>query len=767
MKFTIVTTPTNDGWTVNISCPDSPEIKVASRNLKRCGEEPAGFPLPPATDAAVWEQQIHAPLCDPENGDADPIQSLYDDIIYKSDPGPDGVEKFGRYLTAVLLGNNWNTLKTAAQNTSIELDLQFGADDTELTRLPWEMMYGDDRPLAASDTHDVSINRIVPSTVKTTRPITLPLKLLFVIGRQLDDALRPGAEYLGLLRRMKVRFGADVSNMDMNVRLLTETATDELQSMINTFKPDIVHFICHGDIGETGGRLLLTKRESLDVDSRKTLEPDYCDAPRLLGLLRQEDAPHELPQIIVLNACHTGEAGTGEDIKGGYRSLAAKLVEEGVPIVIGMTGEVADGACRIFTRKFYEALMTQSQITLASARGRRSAMLYFTDNYKTSVEWARPTLFMAEGVSSTLAVDGHAAAREMAVIPSRYVLKPLEALCDRFIPLKGYQQFRNQVPANGSPKLLAFKVDEAEVDEIRFGKTRLLEEIAAHAVLDGLIPCAVLSRPSRHFEPSPNLLSLAIRVAHSMNLARKNFSVPERYTSNALDLAGLVLGQDPPPPPDPNNTTLFELKKERIINELSKLGQANQPANPGFQVVRAAMLADFRQLQTDIEAKIGEKRIPILLLDDLHRYEGVADDLLNKMIDMHGLGAADLVVPMVFTYSSVNVSGNGFTAITEFIKNSSKYIFGNLPLQRISDPHEEKLAYCQYLLSREEPLAVSWRSEKSEDVGHLFNVLRSTIKGVPSMFGDPQLHAVLSFAKLSKILVDADDEVIFNNLAGN
>lgn len=765
MRFSLVTTPTTDGWRVEISCSDKPDFKVAARQLKRCGAQPDGFPLPPSDDVAVWDAKIHATLCAPPGNDPAPIKSLFEDIIFKSDPGADGVEKFGRYLSAVLLGNNWDAFEQAANKDSIELDLQFDADDVELNRLPWEMMYGTDRPLAADLTRDVSINRIVAGKVATTKAVSLPLKLLFVIGRQLDDALRPGAEYLGMLRRMKVKFGTDVRNMDMNVRLLTETATDELQLAINEFKPDVVHFICHGDIGESGGRLLLTKRETEEITSKKTQEPDYCDAQRLLGLLRQDESPHELPQIIVLNACHTADAGEAADIKGGYRSLAASLVAEGVPIVIGMTGEVADGACRIFTRKFYQALLTEVPITMASARGRRAAMVYFTDNYKTSVEWARPTLFIAKGVSPTIQLDLASSARKLSEIPSKYVEDP-QALCDRFTPLQAYQKFRYEAVKNGSPTLLAFKVDEAEVDANRFGKTRLLEEVAAHAVMDGFVPCAVLSRPSKSFEPSPNLLSLAVRVADSMDKARDHFSIPKRYVSTALELACMVLNQDPPkPPPDLKNPTNFLWEKDKVIQALSKLGQAGQPPEPGFAPVRASMLADFRQLQADIEAETGEKRIPLLLLDDLHRYEGVAYVLLNNLVEGHGLGDKDLVIPMVFTYSSVGVAGGGLPAIRDFINGSGKYIFDNLPLQRISDPHEEKLAYCQYLLSRKQPLAVSWRSDKSDLVKVLFDQMRTRIKGVPSMFGDSEVQGALNFAKGVDVLLDADDERIFDSLA--
>jgi hypothetical protein len=448
------------------------------------------------------------------------------------------------------------------------------------------------------------------------------------------------------------------------------------------------------------------------------------------------------------------------DIKGGYQSLAAKLVEQGVPIVIGMAGEVADGACRIFTRKFYEALLTKSEITLASARGRRAAMIFFTDTYKSHVEWARPTLFMAKGVSPIIKLDADASNRKISEIPSKYIENPA-ALCDRFLPLQAYQKFRNQALKSGSAKLLAYKGEEADGSPNQLGKTRLLEEIAAHAVMDGFIPCTLLSNPP--FEASPNLLLLALSVADSMDQTRDHFSTARLHTSKALDLGCWALNKTPLAAPETKDIANFEWQKDLIIRELRTLGEPGQPPLPRYQSVRASILADFRQLQTDIESVTGEKRIPLLLMDDLHKYEGVASVLLDNMIDGHGLGDQNLVIPMIFTYSIVGRTAGG-EIIKAYINKSGKYIFDNLSLSRISDPHEEKLAYCQYLLSRDPPLAVNWRSDKSKEVKELLEVMREKIKGVPSLFKDGELGLVFRFARGTEVLLEADDEHILNSL---
>src|ERR1700760_573508 len=73
---------------------------------------------------------------------------------------------------------------------------------------------------------------------------------------------------------------------------------------------------------------------------------------------------------------------------------AAALVSAGVPMVVGMSGEVADSACRLFTRRFYEALLQGESVAAATAEGRRAG-LTGADPYHT-VDWAFPSLLLSE-----------------------------------------------------------------------------------------------------------------------------------------------------------------------------------------------------------------------------------------------------------------------------------------------------------------------------------------------------------------------------------
>ncbi|HKU77100.1 MAG TPA: CHAT domain-containing protein [Pyrinomonadaceae bacterium] len=779
MKFSIRTTPTptNEGWTVSVTCPKE-NVEFDDRELRRCGNMGEGFPVPVIALESV-KGQPHEALCDPQNNDPSNLQKLYDSIII-GDLAEGDSENFGKYLTAVLLGENWASMLAAADNEPIELELHFNCRDKEMNRLPWELMYSDTRPFGGYAGRDVAITRIVPSETKpSVEPLTLPLKVLFVIGRQIDDKLRPGAEYLGMLRRMKIPFMGtpEPRSINLNTRLLTEATREELRSAIVEFRPHIVHFICHGVVDGDGGRILLTK--PIEEQEGSELEADECNAEQLLEDMSDGKAPNNLPQIVVLNACHTadgaqnGERSAASDIKGSYLAMAAEFVAGGVSVAIGMAGEIADAACRIFTRNFYQALIKREPIALATASGRRAAIYYYRDYYTKSVEWMRPTLFAADNVLDELTVSAESqeAMLRLAEIPSKY-LEDRNLLCDHFSCLKAYQRFRLEIDSASERKMLAFRVIEQESKQLKFGKTRLLEEIAAQSVLDNLIPCLI--RNGGTVEPPTNLLNLTILLAGAMETTRGRFSVPRRGDSYAYQEAFKLFGLTA----DPGNPIEYKKAVAHIKAKFKDLGNPGEPADHDPEVAKAIILMDFQQLYDDINnfaaagkpnenaaGKVPSNSKPrklLLLLDDLHLYEGVAPVLLSDaMTGEYGLGDESLPIPVIFTYSAHSLT----KALEEIeaVVRRGKYV-GKHDLRRITDLAEARLAYSQYLLSREAPLSFNWLNSKKPDVDVLLEVLHKAISGVPSLFYQDKVENFLELAQASRTLLEADDEKIMQHL---
>jgi hypothetical protein len=762
MKLSLETTKQANGWTIEYRLDDD-HTSLPSRTLRHIGEAGKGFPLPPEQESVHWKGRPDENLCGAQ--DAAILETHFKKVIH-GEPQAGDVRAFGSYLTSVLFGQNWEeACKKAGQNEGIEIELRFSPEDIELQRLPWEMMYDDQVPFAASPTRGVAIARIVkqknPQTDKIS--LNLPLKVLFVIGSKLDNALRPGAEYLGLLRQMKIQLGHETRNRSLNVRIITQATIEEIEASVNDFNPTVVHFICHGD---DEGRLLLAKYN--EQKTGKTDKADLCDATRLLEILRQREAPHSVPPIIVLNACHTSEIS--ESGKESYSSLAAQLVAGGVAVAIGMRGEVADGVCRVFTRRFYQTLVTRNpinikanespiNINISTAHGRRAAMLHFVSNYEADyyenhVEWARPTLFLRDNLALELVNDETACV--LAESSQKFIIDN-STFCDRLSYLQHYQEFRNDIVSNRSGKMLLFSINVPDNNVEQYGKTRLLRELAIQVLLDGLIPCAIFS--DSQFEPPDSLLSFAFKIVDAMNETREMFGLQKRSDSFVLTLVASYFNEILP---DVTQKIEFGVKKDKLIKAC-----AESQDSPAPETVRMAMLEDFKTLQKDL-AELNLNAPIVVLLDDLHKYEGVTAGLLNSnFFKDKGLGDADTTISVIATYSTAGEQSSARKDIEDFIKavNGRVHARKAIELQPITELTEARMAYALHFISKEEPLAVSTRSDKQGSVNNFFDVLhKSVIKGIPSLFNDRMVGTMLEFAVADNLLLKADDEQIYENL---
>lgn len=780
------------GWTVKIVGPGGD--LGSARDLRRCGEAGDGFPVPKQA-LASWQGKPQEPLCAPQDDDPYPIRKVYEQVVV-GEARKAEIEQFGRYLSAVLFGDDWPLIEAAAGRESIELELYFSSWDVEMNRLPWEMLYGADVPLAAFRGRDVAITRIIESPQQPAAPqqqppaappeLSLPLRVLFVIGGQIDDKLRPGAEYIGLLRRMEIPLAGAVGkrSVELDTRPLLEATRLDLRRAVADFSPHIVHFICHGVAGADGGRIMLTK----PGDPGGQPEYEECDAERLLHDMSDEGRNLGLlPRIVVLNACHTADSpadaggaaqpSAGSSINSAYLSLAAQLVTGGVSVTVGMAGEIADVACRIFTSSFYEALLTDESVARATARARRAAMFYYPDRYTDSVEWVRPTIFAAEGALDKLSAGKASRAELLSLskITSQF-LSDQNLLCDRLPYLKEFHRLKQEIESGGMRQVLAFRLNEKGSDTEKYGKTRLLEEIAVTAVMNNFIPCLI--RSSGAFEPPNDLLPLALLLADAMNVTRKRFGVAERHPSNAharvFSQLGIVADTQ-----DPIKYTSAKIEALKRIRELAT------PADKALrkqhaELAKLIIVADFRQLAADINGAAAAaaadanlpappQRGPLLLLDDLHLYEGVTSLLLDEvMLAEYGLGNAALPVPVIFTYSAF-VSQNepepaAITDIDGFV-NRGKYV-SKTDLQRFAAPHEARLAYSQFLLSREKPLTANWVSNKRSDVEVFFKHLHRHVAGVPlKLYNNSDANSVIEYAADTDTLLDATAETMLKNLA--
>jgi hypothetical protein len=264
MRFTVTLRATAGGWSASIASPELKDWMADSRKLLKGAK---GYPHPAKEESDHWDDDE---LCiDVEDKIAPSLHRRI--VVGEPDPRNKEVERFGGYLRAVLLGPWWSKIKEDAPGHSIELEIDIPADEA-LQDFPWEMMAADDVPMAADPNRRIAITRIIATKdALSLSKIEIPLRVLFIVGRQIDEALQPGAEYLGLLRhfRMPIPSSKGTSvGAALHTRLLLQARREILADAIDEFCPSVVHIVAHGRLGDGGPEILLTREEGWCFEDR-------------------------------------------------------------------------------------------------------------------------------------------------------------------------------------------------------------------------------------------------------------------------------------------------------------------------------------------------------------------------------------------------------------------------------------------------------------------------------------------------------------------
>ena len=702
-----------NGWDVTIRGADG--TSIGTRTMRRCiADGVLPVPLPSEADAAALPPAApHRALCTAAS------PALAHELLARfaardADTGASpastagDAERVGRWLFDCLLGTTlWSVvLQHAGPDAPVELSLGWPADDLALSRLPWELMYGPGGFLAAHPKRAIAITRSpLPAGSAPrgapTRELRVRPRVLFVVGASLTDpAIQAGAEYLGLLRHLGST-GAVLAS-----RVIIDATPQRVTDVVKSFAPSIVHFITHGRLDADGrGRLTLFS------DVFRGL-PQELVAEQVVALLGTGDSR---PSVVVLNACET--AGAADPTLPALSTpLAAELVQAGMSVVVGHTGRITDRACRLFTRRFYEALLEGQSLPLATAEGRRTARAIGADP-ASSIQWAMPALLLAHDVVPTAVLEDVERVGQIARRAARCLtINNPTAFCGRTECLDEFGAMvsdRSTMPV----RLLAYEVAEREAGMAtpRYGKTRLLQEVASHAVREGLIPCQVVFIGGS--ETPKDALTLGVEIVKSIRNARVEFELPQVAAGDyaVVRLRAWTPGADTSALP------------AAVQEELLLMGAAPRPST---LAVRAAIRADLAGLARDATIT-GTQHAPVapvvVLIDDVHKFGDAARELLEHFVTADGLGVPGHPIPVVLAYTGGFVAGESDTAaqaITGFFE-SGKAFARRVYLRAFRGPVEDQLAYRQYLLHHDPPMVVS--QEES-----VLAMLRKRVRGVPS-----------------------------------
>jgi hypothetical protein len=767
VRYDIVLKKMAAGWEVSVVDPrtgldfvdpDTQAPLLAKPHQLGCkGAGRAAFPLPDPAVLAQAPADVPGALCAPVDDEV--LASALSELLNQGNAAG-SVRLFGRYLFTVLLGETlWKRLDQHAKQEPIELALRWARDDSALNRLPWETLCSESGFL--SQAPQVSITRRVTAPVQPIVPSDSTPCVLFVVGSPLSDrAIKPGAEYLGLLRAL------NSNGLYLDSHLLLNASIEKLQAAVKSFRPQVVHFICHGVAQGDQVKLQL-------VDDRNPKLTVEVACQSLVQSLKT-DRGLPLPQAVVLNACATA---TNDELESG-RPFAAELVEAGIPVVIGMSGHVADQACRMFSKGFYRALLAGEDVAVATAAGRRAAISFGGYDPKSKVDWALPVIFLAESLTEArLSTGAVGFGQVLHTLASKVAPPAYPGFCGRFELLQDFSLFmgsaENQRSAFGEPKLV-FAVSSPDADGKndesypRYGRTWLLQELAARAFRAGHLPC-VMDRPlagGNTWPTTPEALALTLlrAVKNSVQLLRAQ---PHFQTLlwNAPALMAVSdwfkAGPGPIPPTLPAEVTDLRLDDDDFSRRFAT----------AFRLDLASLIEAVRPFYPENMRR--NLRI-VLLIDDVHRMSDAAAILLSTFLGLDGIAgtpADDFRAVVTYAEKPSENQQSTVKTIEDWRGAAHGVHSGHLePFSRIVDFEQgDRLPYKQFLLGWQEPqpgtkqrtprpLTVALAERANPQLDYFFEALAETCEGVPSMLATERAITVLVQKGVGKFLQVATDE---------
>jgi CHAT domain-containing protein len=737
-------------WNVVITCPSDPAFTRA-RAMRKATVKRRCFPLPPASEApSVAGDAARVGFFADTTG---ALAAQHHDRIAQRELRSGDIERFGNLLFHALLGPAiWADILAGAAAIAgadlIELALAWDAGDIDLNRLNWELMRSDSGFLARGAAKRVTITRVVASPASGALTFGAMPRVLFVAGSKLSDGkIRPIAEYLSFLQALRPQrdvFGA--GSRAWHSEIVLDATPRRLREAVLRFEPDVVHFVCHGAI--QGGKTVLELQPDADGSG-------YRSADQIVDLITRGAI---LPSVVVLSACYSG---TSEDelvprevvTEQHTGPFAAQIVARGVPIVVGMAGRIADSACRLFTRRFSEALIAGEPIVLAVEEGRRAAFSQ-GDPPDSSADWAFPTLFLADSVPPDVhTLPPAPGIHLMETWLDEYGLQAITPVfCGRFELLEAF----NTALSDPTHRVLA-AYSEKDTGNIKFGKTHLLKELTVRALGAGHVPCLMTWTPA--LDPPRNLRALLQAIGAAILSAREALSIP----SPGPEQIPLLL--DPTKPLDvvAQDPDLIAGIKKRIASDRA----LSPTAALSPQVVRLAVEHDLGLLIAD--ARIAHPTIirarsrALLLFDDVDDYGDALDPLLRTVIGNSGLGTPSEPFPVVLTFL---YGGPQKDALKEVYERKK----GAWMVHALNEfgTGEDLMAYERLLMnpfdtSRTVPRAFNYRLD-SRAIARGERGFQKILKGVPSLATSDLFHDVAELAQEDGFVVSADDDAILRAL---
>lgn len=299
--------------------------------------------------------------------------------------------------------DSWVMAQGIAQHRQEVLRLRLGLKDHRLPRLPWEVLYTGDRPIATGT--DVVFSRyhssfaaLSPSLQFQQLPLVepgQPLKILMVLAAPTDqDVLALKQEALHLQEELQgMGRAANATNRfsDIQLTILEQPGREQLTQALEHNHYQVLHYAGHSNLGAAGGSLYLV--------SNKTGLTETLSGDDLAGLLVNNGI-----RMAVFNSCRGVYTATSEASPDGTDgNLAEALVKRGIPAVLAMAERIPDDVALNLSRLFYRNLKQFLPVDLSLNRARQGLLSSYGSR---QLYWALPILYLQPEFDGHLVAGG-------------------------------------------------------------------------------------------------------------------------------------------------------------------------------------------------------------------------------------------------------------------------------------------------------------------------------------------------------------------------
>jgi len=267
--------------------------------------------------------------------------------------------------------------REARRNSAI-LRLELDVDESQLpdvAALPWEFMRTPDKPRHRTfwlgTASDLVFSRRC-GLWEAADPIRLEpgerLRIALAVAEPQGLPRVKYEEILGALQQLERDHAEKIELLP-----LANPATADSIDRVLRQRPHIFHFIGHGELKRDSGHISL-----VDVAGRQ----DPVDAVSFGELFNRHDGC-----IVILQACE----GAASSSSQAYVSVASRVVQQNIPVVVAMQFEVTNHTAKEFALEFYERIVHNDPVDKAVQEARFK--IARSTSYRNR-DFATPVLFM-------------------------------------------------------------------------------------------------------------------------------------------------------------------------------------------------------------------------------------------------------------------------------------------------------------------------------------------------------------------------------------